>query len=195
MSDHGSDVEKPTSPIEDLPDPPPKQKRQMSEKQLANLAKAREKARISLTKKKERTKKLKEQEKKLKELKLKEKEDRIQAEMKALQLEPSAEETEKPAPEKKAPKKKKKKQKVVYVSESSDSSSSEEEVVYVKKPRRKGKHAPAPASAKPPRAPTIDSIRRQETQNAEDAAVRQKYDQEVLRLKKQYLMEQVFPNM
>jgi hypothetical protein len=80
MSDHGSDVEKPTSPIEDLPDPPPKQKRQMSEKQLANLAKAREKARISLTKKKERNKKLKEQEKKLKELKLKEKEDQTKRE-------------------------------------------------------------------------------------------------------------------
>mgnify|MGYP001814145857 FL=1 len=110
--------------------------------------------------------------------------------MKALQLEPSAEETEKPRPEK-APKKKKK-QKVVYLS-ASESSSSEEEVVYVKKPKRKRAPARAPAKATPPRPPTIESIKRQETSNAEDAAVRQKYDQEVLRLKRQYLMEQVFP--
>ena len=124
-------VEKSIESDDELPESLPKvqrQKRQMSEKQLENLAKAREKAKVALNEKRARNKKLKEQEKKLKEMKLKEKEDRIQAEMQALQ--PKEANLPKPPPVKK-----KKKQKIVYYS--SSDSSDEEEIVYKK--RRKVK--------------------------------------------------------
>ena len=64
--------------LEPIPEEPGeltiKPKRHMSEKQLANLAKAREKAKVALTVKKKRSTTLKQQERKLRELKSKEKE-------------------------------------------------------------------------------------------------------------------------
>ena len=57
--------------LEAIPeDGPAKPKRHMSEKQLENLARAREKAKISLGEKRERARKLKENERQLKEMKL-----------------------------------------------------------------------------------------------------------------------------
>ena len=183
MTDRERHLHEPTESDDDVPESMPKltrPKRQMSEKQLANLAKAREKAKVALNEKRARNKKLKDQEKKLKELKLKEREDRIEAEMRALQPEkPKAEEVAKPVK-----KTVKKKPKVIYYSSSDDDD--EPEIVYKKRPKK---------TASVPRTPlpTPRQLADQDTKRAEDAAVRQKYDQEVLRLRKQYMMDQVFP--
>lgn len=193
MTDKEKLLQKPDGSDDELPETLPKltrAKRPMSEKQLANLAKAREKAKVSLNEKRARNKKLKEQEKKLKELKLKEKEDRIEAEMKALQKTAPAP-VPAPAP---APPQKKKKKKIVYV----DDSSSDEEVVYVKRP--KAKRVVPPKQPRPQNpvnypmpAPTPAHLIAQDMKKAEDDAVKERYNNEVRRLRRQYMMQQVFP--
>jgi len=187
MTDKEQHLIEPTESDDDVPESMPKltrPKRQMSEKQLANLAKAREKAKIALNEKRARNKKLKDQEKKLKELKLKEREDRIQAEMRALQPEkPAAEEVAKPVR-----KKVKKKPKVIYYSSSEDDD--EPEIVYKKRPKKTASVPPTPT---PTPMPTHRQIKERDEKLAQDAAVKRKYDQEVQRLRRQYMMEQVFP--
>ena len=90
MTDQIGGYDEPIEPVEPIvleavpEDGTAKPKRHMSEKQLENLARAREKAKISLGEKRERARKLKENERHLKEMKLKKKEDQIQAELDTL---------------------------------------------------------------------------------------------------------------
>ena len=140
MTDRNEDLKYSDAP--EAPAAEPKKKRQLSEKQLANLAKAREKAQVTLKAKRERNNKLKAEEKKLKELRFKEREDKIAAEIKLMQSNQDQEEMDDEPPPKPKPKRKPKKQKVVYYTDSS----SEEEVVYKRKP----KVPKAPPVRKPP---------------------------------------------
>ena len=113
-----------------------KPKRQMSEKQLANLSRAREKAKVVLGVKKKRSVTLRQQERKLRELKLKEKEDRVQAELNTLQtVNVHGDFEEEPVRYVKKPPKKKKQPRVVYYS-SSEEDEPEPEIVYKKKVRK-----------------------------------------------------------
>jgi hypothetical protein len=162
----------------DVVDAEVKPKRQMSEKQLANLAKAREKAKVTLSEKKKRTTTLKQQERRLKELKMKEKEDRIQAELNALTVNVEGDVEDEPVKYVRKSKKKKKPPKVVYYSSSSEDDA-EPEIVYKKKPK-----------AKPPRPlPTMA----QNDKAVEDAAIDKKYNDELIRMRREYMMKQVFP--
>jgi len=170
--------------LESIPEEPPiKPKRVMSDKQLANLAKARQKAKVTLTEKKKRTTTLKQQERKLRELKLKEKEDRIQAELNTIQntvnIEGDVE--DEPIIYKKKPKKKKA-PKVVYYS-SSEEDEPEPEIVYKKKARK-----PKPRG-------NFQSMPTMEVadKKVEDAALEKKYNDELIKMRRQYMMEQVFP--
>lgn len=162
---------------------PIRPKRAMSDKQLANLAKAREKAKVTLTEKKKRTTTLKQQERKLRELKLKEKEDRIQAELNTIQntvnIDGGVE--DEPVVYKKKPRKKKP-PKVVYYS-SSEEDEPEPEIVYKKKVRK-----PKPR-ANFQSMPTMEEA----DKKVEDAAIEKKYNDELIRMRRQYMMEQVFP--
>ena len=162
---------------------PMRPKRVMSDKQLANLAKARQKAKVALTEKKKRTTTLKQQERKLRELKLKDKEDRIQAELNSIQntvVNIDGDVEDEPIVYKKKPRKKKP-PKVVYYSSSEEDDEPEPEIVYKKKVRK-------------PRAnfqsmPSIDEA----DKKVEDAAIEKKYNDELIRMRRQYMMEQVFP--
>lgn len=164
--------------------PEEKPKRVMSDKQLANLAKAREKAKVTLTEKKKRSTTLKQQEKKLRELKLKEKEDRIQAELNTIQqtVNIDGDVEDEPVVYKKKPQKKKKPPKVVYYSSSEDDEP-EPEIIYKKKsrkPKSKGHFQSMP---------TMEEA----DKKIEDAAIEKKYNDEIIRMRRQYMMEQVFP--
>ena len=182
MSDHREDLPESTPPeVREEP----KKKRQLSEKQLANLAKAREKAQVTLKAKRERTKKLKAEEKKLKELRIKEREDKIAAELKVMQSNQDQEE-QAPAPEK--PKKKAKKKRVVYYSDSS----SEDEIEYRPKPKRK----PVPRKERPPPQPQpVLHDASEQQRRAEDAAIEHEYKMKLRRMRKEMIMKSVFPNM
>ena len=166
--------------LEAIPeDGPAKPKRHMSEKQLENLARAREKAKISLGEKRERARKLKENERQLKEMKLKKKEDQIQAELDTLAaVSITGASEDGPVRYVRKPKKKKKPPTVVYYS-----SSSEDEgppvMVYRKKPKEQ-KHQPVAA-------PAVFE------EQAHDAAVEKSYNDELARLRREYMMKQVFP--
>jgi hypothetical protein len=171
--------------FEAIPEEKPiRTKRVMSEKQLENLAKARQKAKVTLTEKKKRSTTLKQQEKKLRELKLKEKEDKIQAELNTIQntvnIEGDIE--DEPIIYKKKPRKKKP-AKVVYYSSSSEDDEPEQEIVYkkkVRKPKPRGNFQSMP---------TMEEA----DKKVEDAAIEKKYNDELLRMRRQYMMEQVFP--
>ena len=181
-----SDIEnKPIDVIEneEIEAIPEKPKRVMSAKQLANLAKARERAKVTLTEKKKRTTTLKQQERKLRELKLKEKEDRIQAELNTIQntVNIDGDVEDEPVVYKKKPRKKKP-PKVVYYSSSEDDEP-EPEIVYKKKVRK-----PKPR-ANFQSMPTMEEA----DKKVEDAAIEKKYNDELLRMRRQYMMEQVFP--
>ena len=155
-------------------DKPIKPKRIMSQKQLDNLSKARDKAKIKLTEKKTRTTTLKQQERKLRELKLKEREDRIQAELNTIQNTVNIDGDIEEEPIRYVKKPKKKATKIIYYSSSEDES--EPEIVYKKKIRK----------AKIPSIIEADK-------RVEDAVIDQKYNDEIIRLRRQYIMEQVFP--
>lgn len=157
-----------------------KPKRQMSEKQLANLSRAREKAKVVLGVKKKRSATLRQQERKLRELKLKEKEDRVQAELNTLQtVNVDGDFEEEPVRYVKKPPKKKKQPKVVYYS-SSEEDEPEPEIVYKKKVRK-----PKPI----PKMPTMKEI----DTATEDAAIEKKYNDELIKMRRQYMIDQVFP--
>jgi len=201
MSDHSDEkpeCEIPDSEPEVAEKPePPKQKRKMSEKQLANLAKAREKAKVKLGEKKVRRDQLRVAEKKLKEMRIKEREDRVQAELntiKAVNLQGAPE--EEPVMYVRKSRKKKKAPKVVYYS-SSSSDDSEPELVYKKRPKPK-KLPPPPATAprQAPRytKPTMQTIRETDNRAAEDAALADRRDAEVRKVRRDFLIKQVFPN-
>lgn len=168
--------------LEPIPeDKPIKPKRHMSDKQLANLAKAREKSKLTLTEKKKRTTSLKQQERKLRELKLKEKEDRIQAELNTLQntVNIDGDDEDEPIVYKKKPRKKKP-PKVVYYSSSEEDDEPEPEIIYKKKPKAKRRLPVIPTMVEADKA-------------VEDAVIEKKYNDELIRMRRQYMMEQVFP--
>ena len=163
--------------------PEEKPKRVMSEKQLANVARAREKAKVTLTEKKKRSTTLKQQERKLRELKLKEKEDRIQAELNTIQHTVNIDgDVEDEAVVYKKKPRKKKPPKVVYYSSSEDDEP-EPEIIYKKKSRK-----PKPR-ANFQSMPTMEEA----DKKVEDAAIEKKYNDELIRMRRQYMMEQVFP--
>ena len=176
--------------IEPIPEEPgelttTKPKRHMSEKQLANLAKAREKAKVALTVKKKRSTTLKQQERKLRELKLKEKEDRVQAELNTLQntVNVDGDAEDEPVRHVRKPTKKKKPPKIVYYSSSEEDDEPEPEIIYKKKPKAK----PRTNFQKMPTMREADKA-------VEDAAIEQKYNDELLRMRRDYMMQQVFPS-
>lgn len=177
---------------------PAKPKRQMSEKQLENLAKARAKANESLKLKRERTAKLKKHEKQLKELKMKEREEKVQAELNALTktVDVNGKEETEPIQYVRKPKKTKKPPKIVYYSSSSEESSPE--IEYRKRPKAKKEHPTKPVKErpvppKPPRYPK-EPIEHKLSKLEEDRAIEDQYQQKLRQIRKQYLMQQVFPS-
>ena len=191
-----SDTEAPKDVHVEEPIKPVKPKRQLSEKQLENLAKARTKANEALKVKRERNAALKKSEKKLKELKMKEREERVQAELNAMTktVDVEGKEEKEPVQYVRKPKKTKKPPKIVYYSSSSEESSPE--IVYKKKPKQ------LPTKPKkekrPPKYPKQAKFDDQEVEKLDhavhDAAVEQEYQKKLLQIRKQYLMQQVFPS-
>ena len=191
-----SDTEAPKDVHVEEPIKPVKPKRQLSAKQLENLAKARTKANEALKVKRERNAALKKSEKKLKELKMKEREERVQAELNAMTKTVNVEgkEEKEPVQYVRKPRKTKKPPKIVYYSSSSEESSPE--IVYKKKPKelptkpRKEKRPP-----KYPKQAKFDDQEEEKLDHAvHDAAVEQEYQRKLLQIRKQYLMQQVFPS-
>ena len=162
-----------------------KPKRVLSEKQLENLAKAREKARVVNRERNERKRQLKADEAKVKELRIKKREDEVRAEIKV--MEGSGQEQE-PAPAPKKPKAKQKKKRVVYYS----SSSSESEVEYVRKPSRKRRprkeSRPVSFEDPEPSGPSPEEIR-----HLEERALENEYQEKLRKMKRQMIMNSVFP--
>jgi len=82
------------------------------------------------------------------------------------------------------PKTKKKQPTIVYYSSSEEDDEPEPEIVYKKKPKK----------VKPPthfqKMPNI----RDADRAVEDAAIEKKYNDELLRLRRDYMMQQVFPS-
>ena len=192
MSDHEEHVQNPIKPA--------KPKRQMSEKQLENLAKARTKANESLKLKRERNAALKKSEKQLKELKMKEREERVQAELNALTktVDVNGKEEKEPLQYVRKSKKTKKPPKGVYYSSSSEESSPE--IVYKKRPKA---HKPKPtkpapeersAPSPPPPVPHPTELKKKIDNVAHDQAVEQKYQRKLAEIRRQYLMDAVFPS-
>ncbi len=161
-----------------------KTKRIMSEKQLENLKKAREIAKIKLNQKKKETTENKKKEVELKLLKKLEKNQTIDK-----QLEDLKEKIIKPESEVISPKidddiiyiKKTKtvkpKKKVVYISETD---SDDEEVVYKKKSKKK-------------EAPIDDLNIRDVRKRDNEKLLEQQYNEKCLKIKQEFLMEQLFP--
>jgi hypothetical protein len=162
-----------------------KPKRVLSEKQLENLAKAREKARVVNRERNERKRQLKADEKKVKELRIKKRETEVRSELEVMQ---QAEPEPEPAPTPKKRKAKAKKKRVVYYS----SSSSESEVEYVRKPSRKRRprEEPRPVMFKEPE-PTGPSA--EELRVMEERALEHEYQEKLRKMKRQVIMNSVFP--
>lgn len=159
-----------------------KPKRQLSEKQLANLAKAREKARIVNKERNAAKRQLKADEKKVKQLREKKRHDEVRAELEIMQgNDPEPE----PAPAPKKAKAKKKKRVVYY---ESSSSSSESEVEYVKRPRRK----PA-VPARPVAEPKVVEPQGPTQAEMEERALEHEYQEKLRRMKRKVIMDSVFP--
>jgi len=162
-----------------------KPKRIMSEKQLENLKKAREIAKIKLNQKKKETAENKQKEVELKLLQKLEKNQTIDKKLEDLKkviIKPE------PEPEvEKIPKidddiiyikkTRKPKKKVVYISESD---SDEQEVVYKKKTKKK-------------EAPIDDLNIRDVRKRDNDKLLEQQYNEKCLKIKQEFLMEQLFP--
>jgi len=168
-----------------------KPKRIMSEKQLENLKRARELAKIKLNLKKKETI---ESKKKMMELKLQqklEKNQTIDMELNELKKkitiprEPEPEPEPGPEPEPETvllptavqytvPRSTKKRvKKVIYVSDSDSDIESEEEIVYKKKPSVKTKTKPIEDS---------------------ELILKQQYNERMAQIKREYIMSQMFPN-
>jgi hypothetical protein len=162
-----------------------KPKRIMSEKQLENLKKARELAKIKLNQKKKETM---ENKKKIIELKLLQKLKKTQSI--DMQLEDLKKKTIEPEPEpelepevktiyikKTKPKPKKK---IVYISES-DSDSDDEKVIYKKKKK--------PIQKTVFEDLTIKDIEKKD----DDALLQQQYNDKLSLIKREFIMNQIFP--
>lgn len=200
-NDHLSPPASPVKPPpvdEGRPPAPTKPKRVMTEKQLENLARAREKANKVLKEKRARRSEMKAQEKKLKELQLKQREDAIQSQLNSLTK--SVDVHGRPEPEEvryvRKSVKKKKEPKIVYYS-SSSSDESEPEIVYKKKPRSKRKvyrkevhhHTqPPPQPSAPPPAPPAP------VHNPDEQAMKEQYERKVEQMRRRYLVDTMFPS-
>jgi len=207
MSDSQDEVDTTEEPVKTSQ---VKQKRQLSEKQLDNLSKAREKAKVVLAAKKERTQKLRKEEKKLKHLKRIHRENKVAAEMKLMQIEQESSEPKKHKPEKlekaEVEVKRKKKPKVVYYSSSSSSasssdasssSSSEEEIKYrrrvkVKHPKRQ-RMSPVSKPVQPPRPRRKATPPRSVQSENDDAMLEHQYQLNMRKMKREMIMNSVFP--
>lgn len=195
---------------EDLPSAPTKPKRVMSEKQLENLAKAREKANKVLKEKRARKTELRAQEKKLKELQLKQKEDMIQNQLNTLtkNVDVHGHPEQEQIKYIRKPVKKKKEPKIVYYS-SSSSDDSEPEIRYVRKPKSRSRkykkeivhhHIPAPAPAHVPApipapapAPSPQPLHPNAYIHDDKQAMKEQYQQKVETMRRKYLMQTMFP--
>ncbi len=165
-----------------------KPKRIMSEKQLENLKKAREIAKIKLNQKKKETM---ENKKKINELKLLQKLEKTQSidmqlkdlKKKTIELEPEPE--PEPEPEVKTiyikKTKPKPKKKIVYISES-DSDSDDEKVIYKKKKRK-------PIQKTVFEDLTIKDVEKKD----DDALLQQQYNDKLSLIKREFIMNQIFP--
>ena len=158
-----------------------KPKRQLSEKQLANLAKAREKARIVNKERNAAKRQLKQDEKKVKQLEEKQRAREVRTKLEVMQKnEPEPE----PAPAPK-PEKKKKKKRVVYYE--SSSGSSEDEIEYVRRPRQKR----VPAK---PVAETVPVEEKGPSQaELEERALEHEYQEKLRKMRRKVIMDSVFP--
>lgn len=164
-----------------------KPKRIMSEKQLDNLKRAREIAKVKLNQKKKETTENKKKEVELKLLQKLEKNQTIDK-----QLEDLKEKVIKSEPEKEPPPipkiddeiiyikktKSKPKKKVVYISESD---SDDQEVVYKKK-------------RKPIKKTTFDDLTIKDVEKKDDdALLQQQYNDKLSIIKREFIMNQIFP--
>jgi hypothetical protein len=170
-----------------------KPKRIMSEKQLENLKRARELAKIKLNLKKKETIESKKKMSELKLLKKLEKNQTIDMELNELKKkitiprepEPEPEPGPEPEPETvllptavqytvpRSKKKVKKVKKVIYVSDSDSDIESEEEIVYKKKPSVKTKTKPIEDS---------------------ELILKHQYNERMAQIKREFVMNQMFPN-
>jgi len=164
-----------------------KPKRIMSEKQLENLKKAREIAKIKLNQKKKETAENKQKEVELKLLQKLEKNQTIDKKLEDLKKviikpEPEPEVEKIPKIDNdiiyiKKTKTVKPKKKIIYISESD---SDEQEVVYKKKSKKK-------------EAPNDDLNIRDVRKRDNDKLLEQQYNEKCLKIKQEFLMEQLFP--
>jgi hypothetical protein len=203
MSDSQDEVDR---PAEATSSPQQKEKRQLSQKQLDNLSKAREKAKVVLAAKRERTQKLRKEEKKLKQLKMKDREDKVAAEMRLLQSEQD-QDIKTPKPILKNPEdtvyRRKKKPKVVYYSSSSseesssEESSSEEEIQHRRRPRptKAKRERMSPIINKPERPIRPRRLAPQPSAQSEneDAMLEHQYQLNMRKMKREMIMKSVFP--
>jgi len=164
-----------------------KPKRIMSEKQLENLKKAREIAKIKLNQKKKETAENKQKEVELKLLQKLEKNQTIDKKLEDLKKviikpEPEPEVEKIPKIDNdiiyiKKTKTVKPKKKIIYISESD---SDDQEVVYKKKSKKK-------------EAPIDDLNIRDVRKRDNDKLLEQQYNEKCLKIKQEFLMEQLFP--
>ena len=164
-----------------------KPKRIMSEKQLENLKKAREIAKIKLNQKKKETAENKQKEVELKLLQKLEKNQTIDKKLEDLKkviIKPEPEPEIEKIPKIdddiiyiKKTKTVKPKKKIIYISESD---SDEQEVVYKKKSKKK-------------EAPIDDLNIRDVRKRDNDKLLEQQYNEKCLKIKQEFLMEQLFP--
>jgi hypothetical protein len=159
-----------------------KTKRIMSEKQLENLKKAREIAKIKLNQKKKETTENKKKEVELKLLQKLEKNLIIDKQLEDLKEKIKPEEVISPKIDDdiiyiKKTKTVKPKKKVVYISETD---SDDEEVVYKKKSKKK-------------EAPIDDLNIRDVRKRDNEKLLEQQYNEKCLKIKQEFLMEQLFP--
>jgi len=164
-----------------------KPKRIMSEKQLENLKKAREIAKIKLNQKKKETAENKQKEVELKLLQKLEKNQTIDKKLEDLKkviIKPEPEPEVEKIPKIdddiiyiKKTKTVKPKKKIIYISESD---SDEQEVVYKKKSKKK-------------EAPIDDLNIRDVRKRDNDKLLEQQYNEKCLKIKQEFLMEQLFP--
>jgi len=164
-----------------------KPKRIMSEKQLENLKRARELAKIKLNQKKKETA---ENKKKITELKLLQKLKKTQSidmqlkDLKKKTIEPEPEPEPEAEPEVKTiyikKTKPKPKKKIVYISES-DSDSDDEKVIYKKK-------------KKPIQKTVFEDLTIKDVEKKDDdALLQQQYNDKLSLIKREFIMNQLFP--
>jgi hypothetical protein len=174
-----------------------KPKRIMSEKQLENLKKAREIAKIKLNLKKKESDAIKKKNNELKLLQKLEKNLSIDKQLDELKKKVIKPKEPEPEPEQKQepgeieletvyikkPKTKPKKKKIIYISESDDESD-EEQIIYKKKSNRTPKKQNEVLQNI-----TINDVKK----NDEDLLLQRKYNEKIENVRREFLINQLFP--